>query len=506
MREEKDWKRRPESEEEKETHSLLRIQCDSKCFLPLTPYDTRCNHKAKGTGFLVRLDRDTVVVLTAHHVVRNAVRVTCTSPQLTDGEARPLTVLGYNPHLDVAVLTGPPDVLRLSPFRVQRSSVLRPRLEVVCVGFAGATLRTHTTTGTISGRHDYPHNRIQTDAVVNPGNSGGPMLDARTGCVVGVLTSGMSSMQATNFFAPMDETLLAVRRVLARQKGKGLGVDLGYSLDAVVRPLRAAANAGEQGGALVVACRPETKLQPGDVLRGVSDARGNLVPLNANMRVRVPSLWRDDAVDFRTLLDTLPSEKERTTWKVHVTRASSSSTTPTTFVLPVPVGPSRLAARALFPDCEPVSYVAYGGLVVQMLRASHHDTKDEDEDEREGRSRDPRLSQPEVELASLPVITHVAAGCPFAVHDVGTPLRLRALRRCWRGRTVREIHTLQDLDACVREMRPLVLELDTGARIGCTEEELAVYERTEEDEALRPGLHEVRFPPLERKLPVAKEA
>ena len=222
--------------------TLLRVLCDHKCFLPDRPYDDRCDETSRGSAFLLRLFGRTWIV-TAHHVVQNAVRVAVTSPSLPDGEPRELTVVGHNPHLDVAVLGGPSEVVGLPPFYPAKSSALAPGDVVTAVGYALGTLRTHTTTGTVSGRSDWPHNRVQTDAAVNPGNSGGPVLDAYR-AVVGVVTSGYDDAQATNFFTGIDEAALAIARMLHSRRR----ADLGFSLDAVVRPVSAAACVGEDTG------------------------------------------------------------------------------------------------------------------------------------------------------------------------------------------------------------------------------------------------------------------
>ena len=328
--------------------SVLRVKCDFRCFDASTPYDNRCDQSKRGTAFLLQLNGVPVIV-TAHHVVSNAVTVTVTSPTLGDGEARTLKLIGCNPHLDIAILVGPPEIMRLTPFLPQRSSNLKPRHAVTCVGFALGTMRTHTTTGTVSGRNEFPHNRIQTDTTVNPGNSGGPMLDAETKRVVGVVTSGMNNADATNFFTPMDEAYYAIRRIVTRyrESGSTLGVDMGYHLSAVVRSVNADACLGARGGALVAATHPDIGLAEGDVILAVADPQGTMVDVNAHMRVSAPSVWAYDAVDFRSLMDAMTPLQPETRWKMLVRRSRGMEQGE--MLVDVLVGEQRMRSRAMFP-------------------------------------------------------------------------------------------------------------------------------------------------------------
>lgn len=465
--------------------TLFRVLCDFKCFSSDVPYDDRRDDARRGTAFLVTI-HGRVHILTAHHVVANAVRVAITSPSLPDGEVRELCVVGHNPHLDVAVLEGPPEVMDLPAFVDGTSSALAPGDRVTAVGFALGTLRTHTTTGTVSGRGDWPHNRVQTDAAVNPGNSGGPVLDGARR-VVGLVTSGYDDAQATNFFTGFDEIALAVARILARGgTSTNHVVDLGFALDAVVRPVNsAAALDGEGGGALVVAAMDHTGLVAGDFVRAVSDARGDLLPLNAYMRVQAPTVWAHDSIDFRALLDTLRATGEcSTTWRAKVRRAGRD------VVVDVAVGPARSLSRELFPDCETVEYLTFGGLVIQMLSVSHVE---------DGVVASPAvLRDPQVVLYSVPIVTHVVAGSPFSVHG--------AVRLC--GATIVALHDADGRRTPVSSFRDLagavpttlVVELDTGERVGATRSDIDAYEASQSDPALCRGVHGVRLGPCAQTL------
>lgn len=494
------WVQAPPRQSSKadEGSGLLRLRCDFRCFDAHVPYDDNCNATKYGTGFFLHVD-GVPYILTAHHVIQNSVKVDCTTPVLPTAESFRLTVLGYNPHLDVALLTGPEELMRevrkgvvLKTYQPGSARSLHPRTPIHCMGFASATRRMHTTSGTVSGRHGWPHNRVQTDAVINPGNSGGPVFSS-DGRVLGVVTSGMDDMQPTNFFAPMEETLLSVRRILAARtnsKDASPVPDLGYDLPAVFRAVDAAACGGRPGGARVVACLEDGQpgLQVGDVVREVADVMtGEVLEVNSHMRVQCPRLWEHDTLDFRTLLDALPCRDRTSEWHMRVYRPGQASDSLLT--VPVKVGPSRLRARAPFPDCEPVPYVSYGGLILQYMTFPYSADKHE-------RKTDRRLNVPDAQLHSFPVITHVRAGSPFANHDSGKLVGERVLGFVDKDthQFTRRTHTLedfaQDLDS---SDPPCILALNSGQLIGCTLQQLLEYENNTPpsmEAKLRRGYHE----------------
>jgi len=472
--------------------SILRVKCDYRCFLAATPYDGRCDKSKRGTAFLLKLN-GTPVIVTAHHVVSNAVSVTVTSPTLGDGEARSLRIIGFNPYLDIAILTGPDDIMKLEPFIPQRSSDLKPRHKVVCVGFAAGTLRTHTTSGTVSGRNDFPHNRIQTDTAINPGNSGGPMIDAETRRVVGIVTSGMDNMQTTNFFTPMDEAWQSIRRIITRYREHGeVGIDSGFHLNAVVRSVNSAACHGERGGAYVAATDPDIGLAQGDVLLAVetpklnTEATGKLAALNAHMRVNVPSIWAYDAIDFRSVFDAITDIESSTTVKMLVRRSRGSEQGET--LVDVRLTRVEKNSRELYPDCEPIVYVTFGGLVIQTLSTSHEWVIS-------GVSNG-TFDQPEMEMKSKPAITHVASGSPFTTHGAVELPGCVIKRMEGHGGEARDVDTLEEVDRAMREIDPSVIVLRDGSRVGALPNELREYDTRQVDESLRRGRHSVIRGPL----------
>ena len=142
--------------------------------------------ESTGTGFVINDDGE---ILTNAHVVQDARRV---QVQFADEEVRDAEIVGRDVSTDIALLRVDADGARLRPLELGSSEDVAVGDPTVAIGNPFGLERT-LTTGVVSAlqrRIQAPdgfdiEDVIQTDAALNPGNSGGPLIDA-AGRVIGI--------------------------------------------------------------------------------------------------------------------------------------------------------------------------------------------------------------------------------------------------------------------------------------------------------------------------------
>jgi len=226
--------------------------------------------QGQGSGFITRSDG---VLLTNAHVVEGASEVTITLP---DGRSFNGKVLGVDPLTDVAVVKVVASNLPVAP--LGDSSKVRPGEWAIAIGnplgldntvTAGIISAIQRTNAVGEGQR-VPY--IQTDAAVNPGNSGGPLINDR-GQVIGINTAIRQAPGAGLSFAIPINT---ARQIAAQIVDRGYASHpyIGIRLQALTPQL-----AREINGATDECKLPEVNgVVVVDVLKGSPAAQGGLKP------------------------------------------------------------------------------------------------------------------------------------------------------------------------------------------------------------------------------------
>jgi len=169
-----------------------------------------------GSGVLLTPDG---YVLTNHHVVRDAGRVQVT---LTDGTKVGAVPIGSDPPNDLALVRANGSGLPYAT--LGDSSSLRVGQLVIAIGNP-LGFQSSVSTGVVSGTgrgmrtldRRLIENVIQHTAPLNPGNSGGPLVDSR-GRVVGINTAIIAIAQGLGFAVPSNTARHVVSQILAHGK------------------------------------------------------------------------------------------------------------------------------------------------------------------------------------------------------------------------------------------------------------------------------------------------
>jgi serine protease Do len=221
---------------------------------------------AEGQGSGVIVDEDGYIV-TNNHVISGAQVI---QVNLSDGRIfTDVTVVGADPLTDIAVLKINADKLIVSPWG--DSDQLEAGDWVVAVGNPYGLDRS-VTAGIVSAKsrrgigESVYQDFLQTDAAVNPGNSGGPLVNLR-GQVIGITTAIFGeSFQGISFAVPSNVASAVYQRLRQhRYVARGwLGVGMADVTPAIAQKL----GLPNTSGALVTLVQPRTPAARGGIERG----------------------------------------------------------------------------------------------------------------------------------------------------------------------------------------------------------------------------------------------
>jgi serine protease Do len=233
--------------------------------------------EVSGSGFFVS---DQGYVITNNHVVEgtSAVRLI-----LSDGSEQPATVVGADKYSDIAVLKS--DGLVPAVAALGDSDVLQPGETVIAIGSPLGDFKNSVTVGVVSatgrsidtGQGYQVEGLVQTDAAINQGNSGGPLVNL-AGQVIGVNTlivrgNGNGGFaEGLGFAIPIDTAQAVASQIIAQ--GYFSHPFMGIAYQPITPAIARAYNLPEQWGVYVSRVATgspasEAGLQRGDIITSV---------------------------------------------------------------------------------------------------------------------------------------------------------------------------------------------------------------------------------------------
>ncbi|NLA07350.1 MAG: PDZ domain-containing protein [Firmicutes bacterium] len=257
---------------------------------------------AIGSGFIVRSDG---YVLTNNHVIEGAKEIVVT---LADGRKFNGKTMGRDPRNDLAIVKI--DAKDLPAVQLGDSDKIRPGDFAIAIGNPYGLQHT-VTAGIISGLArsldgdpKEPGIYIQTDAAINRGNSGGPLIDIE-GRVVGINTAIIPQAQGLGFAIPVNVAKSVMDDLIS---GKKIVYPwIGVQLQNLTPELAEYFGVREKYGAVVAYVYPNSPaekagLQEGDIILRIGNAQiTNITKLQEEVRNRkagdkaVLQVWRNNS-------------------------------------------------------------------------------------------------------------------------------------------------------------------------------------------------------------------
>jgi len=197
---------------------------------------SRPGGEGSGSGVVITPDG---FVLTNNHVVENSDRL---EVSLTDGRTFPAQVVGTDPATDLAVIRisdgnlptselGDSDLLKVGQLVIAIGNPLgfQSTVSAGVVSAVGRSLRSQ------AGR--LIDGVIQTDVALNPGNSGGPLVDSR-GRVIGINTAMIYMAQGISFAIPINTARWVVTELVMHGKVRRAYLGIGAQTRPVNRRIQ----------------------------------------------------------------------------------------------------------------------------------------------------------------------------------------------------------------------------------------------------------------------------
>jgi 2-alkenal reductase len=283
---------------------------------------------AQGSGFVVSEDG---YVLTNSHVVTTAGEGAATSKpeaasevlvQFRDGDRVPARIVGWDLFDDVGLLRVDRDAHRLQAVPLGDSSAVQVGQPVAAIGTpfgqtntitAGIVAATERSIDSLTSQYELV-DAIQTDAPINRGNSGGPLLDAR-GRAIGInaqIRSESGTAEGVGFAVPINSAVRSMKQLIARGRVRYAWV--GISTQTITPGLARHFRLGASKGASVQSVVEESPAAEAGLQAGGAEKEfgGLTLRPDGDLIVAIDDTPVDSAEDVvRAVTERLPGDRAR---------------------------------------------------------------------------------------------------------------------------------------------------------------------------------------------------
>jgi len=345
------------------THTVVQIVAHVAQFDWCQPYRIEDQYESFGSGFLI--DEKGLVVTNAH-VIENAKYIWIQVPIL-GRKKLDVAVVGICPDRDIALLKISDDGLHILrealgkiPFLLLGDSDAVASAESVLVlGYPLGQYHVKSTTGIVSGKEVMLSNLLlQITAPINPGSSGGPILNGQ-GHVVGIAVAIILDAQNVGYAIPINELRIIMPDLLSKKivRKPYLGARFVDAGDEKARFL----NNPLPAGLYIAQVFPHTVCALAGIQAGDMLYEFNGFILDAYGEAQAP--WSLDKVSLHDLISRVVVGDEI---KMVIYRSGERKEITCIMKEVVP-----FAIRTKFPDYEDVSYETIAGLVIMELTENH---------------------------------------------------------------------------------------------------------------------------------------
>ena len=325
----------------------------------LQPYRTPHQYSVCGSGFFINEDG---YLITNAHVVNQARSVWIQIPSL-GRRIIDVEVIGMTPDRDLALLCVKSadlevikSVLGKVPYLTfADSDTVRRSDEVLALGYPLGQQSLKSTIGVISGHEQH---MIQIDAAINPGSSGGPLLND-LGQVVGINAAGITEAQNVGYAIPINDLKIVLPDLYKTKllRKPFLGILYNNASESLAEYL---GNPVPGGCYIVEVVKGSTMykagVKPGDMLYEIN---GHTLDYYGDMSVP----WSEDKISIIDYVSRIPAGE-----KVHVVIYRKGERKEFNIAFDLTELP---AVRKVYPGYEDIDYEVFAGMVVMQLTLNH---------------------------------------------------------------------------------------------------------------------------------------